>query len=110
MNARAKVFYPSGQEFFPKARILNKYEFALLYRFSALLGHEVKLCTALWINRSVVLGFIQCFPQAKSQLCFGFLALIPFAGEKQARYVRVRVTTPLYVQAYEVTLAEIGLY
>lgn len=73
-----KVFYPSGQEFFPKARILNKYEFALLYRFSALLGHEVKLYTALWINRSVVLGFIQCFPQAKSQLCFGFLALIPF--------------------------------
>ena len=36
--------------------------------------------------------------------------IIPFAGEKQARYVRVRVTTPLYVQAYEVTLAEIGLY
>ena len=49
------------------------------YTVSALFwGYEVKLCTALWINWSVVLGFIQCFPQAKSQLCFGFLALIPF--------------------------------
>ncbi len=36
--------------------------------------------------------------------------IIPFAGEKQARYVRVRVITPFYVNAYEITLAEIGLY
>ncbi len=36
--------------------------------------------------------------------------IIPFAGEKSARYVRVRVITPFFVSAYEITLAEIGLY
>ncbi|HBX19666.1 MAG TPA: hypothetical protein DEF88_04370 [Porphyromonadaceae bacterium] len=41
----------------------------------------------------------------------GEVNIIPFVeGGKQARYVQVVVTTPLYVRNYEVTMAEIGLY
>ena len=36
-----------------------------------------ELCTALWINPPIVLGFIQCYPQQKRLAAYGFLALIP---------------------------------